>query len=317
LSRWSDFPPQRSGEKMRARVFAILLALLSALAFEGGAQARKAKTSATSKKKKATKKKTSKKSSKKKPAKKSKKSKKSSKKVVTKTKKKTSRLNMPPEWEWPPNDTMKAEGDACKKRLDELGIAWKDAPAQDKVATPIYVPEMEIGGVKITPIWRKPPFVMDCILAQAFAEQGAPALRALGVKEIRFSSIYSYREVADKPGVLSRHALGLAIDVWEFVDDAGATHVVKSDYPAGDALLHSIEKAVNDTGGYRMLLTPGNDPKHHDDHFHFEARTPGERVETPPAVQTATDTGTTPTTTATTTTPTTTATTTPTPTTTP
>src|SRR5262249_16224963 len=117
-------------------------------------------------------------------------------------------------------------------------------------------------------------------------ERGAAALRAAGVTELRFAGIHDYRNVAGK-NVLSRHALGLAIDVFEFVDEDGVKHVVKSDYRDGDPILWDIEDAINDTGAFRMLLTPGNDPKHHYDHFHFEARTSTERVDTPPRVLTA------------------------------
>ena len=33
----------------------------------------------------------------------------------------------------------------------------------------------------------------------------------------------------------------------------------------------SAALAVNDSGQFRILLTPRNDPKSHSDHFHFEA----------------------------------------------
>lgn len=33
---------------------------------------------------------------------------------------------------------------------------------------------------------------------------------------------------------------------------------------------------------FRMLLTPGTDPVSRSDHFHFEARVPGDCVEIPP-----------------------------------
>ena len=33
----------------------------------------------------------------------------------------------------------------------------------------------------------------------------------------------------------------------------------------------SIERTVNDSGIFRTVLTPKNDPKSHHDHFHLEA----------------------------------------------
>jgi hypothetical protein len=190
-------------------------------------------------------------------------------------------LNMPPGWKWPPSPQMKADGAACLAHLDELGVIWSRAPATPRIATPVYLPTMEIGGVALTPIWKEGPFPMDCFLAAAFAERGAPALRAAGVKEVRFAEIHDYRTLRRHRGVLSRHALGLAIDVFEFVDEAGAKHVVKKDYP--DELLTAVERAINDTGAFRTLLTPRTDRRDHRDHFHFEARTAPERE--PPVIR--------------------------------
>ena len=192
------------------------------------------------------------------------------------------KANMPPGWVWPPSKAMKAEGARCLARLDELGVKWEKGPATRKITTPILVPEMDLGGVKLTAIWRKPPFVMDCHLAEAFAEWGGPVLRAAGVKELRFAGIHDYRAVRGRGrrgrGTLSRHALGLAIDVYEVVTDDDARHVVKGDYRGGDAVLLDVEQRIDQSGAYRLLLTPGNDPRHHHDPFHFEARTKLEGV---------------------------------------
>ena len=48
--------------------------------------------------------------------------------------------------------------------------------------------------------------------------------------------------------------------------------MVLGDYLAGDALLLRVEDYLNDSGGFRMVLTPRNDPASHYDHFHVEAR---------------------------------------------
>jgi hypothetical protein len=181
--------------------------------------------------------------------------------------------NMPPNWTWPPSKSMRAAGAKCLAKLDELGIKYKKASAQKKISTPITIPGMELGGLKLTSIWRTGPFVMDCDLALALATYG-PKLTAVGVSELQFSRIYGYTPVhvggKTKP-FLSRHALGLAIDVYAFVDDQGNKSVVETDYPKGDPFLLSIEQAVNDSGGFRLCLTPGNDPLSHHDHFHLEA----------------------------------------------
>ena len=182
--------------------------------------------------------------------------------------------NLPAGFVWPANKAMKRVGKRCLDRLDALAVGWKPGKAARKVVTPVLVPKMEIAGISMITIFRKPPFVMDCHLAEALAEHGQ-VLYDLGVRTLKFSSIHRYTKVRvngrtlDK---LSRHALGLAIDVWSVIDADGVEHVVKTDYAPGDELLLAIEQAVNDSGGFRAVLTPANDPESHDDHFHLEAK---------------------------------------------
>ncbi len=192
------------------------------------------------------------------------------------------RVNMPHGWAWPPNSAMKQAGQRCLRDLDRLGVAWKAGPATGKIATPVIVDDMTFGGVKLVARYGKGPHVMDCHLARALARFVGPALRNMKVTEVRFGQLFKYRQVAGKKGVLSRHALGLAMDVYAFVTADGETHVVEGGYVDGDEVLLEIEERVTDTGAFRMLLTPGNDPARHYDHYHFEARTPGDKVVTKP-----------------------------------
>ena len=182
--------------------------------------------------------------------------------------------NMPPGWSWPPSKAMIAQGDACVRKLEAAEVAWKKSRREGKIATAIKVPAMGLGGIKLVPTFRKPPFTMDCHLALGLS-QHLPALHQLGVREIHFSSIY--RNTPVRTGgtvkrVLSRHALGLAIDIRAFVDADGRKAEVLTDYPKGDELLLAVEQALSDSGGFRTVLTPRNDPKSHYDHFHVEAR---------------------------------------------
>jgi len=71
--------------------------------------------------------------------------------------------------------------------------------------------------------------------------------------------------------VLSRHALGLAMDVMSFVDDQGREASVAKDYRKGDPLLLEVEKMIDASSSFRLVLTPKNDPISHKDHFHIEA----------------------------------------------
>jgi hypothetical protein len=207
-------------------------------------------------------------------------------------KKKTAlRLNLPHGWAWPPTADMKTQGARCLKDLDTLGVKWKPGKATAKIATPVVVEDMDFAGLKLTPMWgsASTPYVMDCHLARALARWAAPALLDMHVVELRFGQIHKYRQVAGKPGVLSRHALGLAMDVVAFVTDDGEVHVVKDGYPDGDEVLLEVEKRIDESGAFRLLFTPGNDPKHHDDHYHFEARAPGDKPLTPPPDETTVD----------------------------
>jgi hypothetical protein len=186
----------------------------------------------------------------------------------------TKRANMPNGWAWPPSRSMKKVGDACLAKLDELGIEWKKGSKTRKIATPVVVPKMIFGGVELKPTFRKPPFTMDCHLAVGLEVYGKQ-LYALGVRQIKFSSVYRYDHVhvnGLSKKTLSRHALGLAVDIRSFVDAAGNEAFVLEDYPDGNELLLNIEQFLNDSGGFRTVLTPRNDPESHDDHFHIEVK---------------------------------------------
>ena len=184
-------------------------------------------------------------------------------------------LNMPPGWQWPPSKAMAEQGDACLASLDELGITWAKAPRGDShIATPIAVPSMTFAGVAYASIFRPPPFVMDCHLALALQAHGQE-LFDLGIRKVMFSSVYRNTRVrvgGHTKNVLSRHALGLALDIGRVVDADGVTKVVGTDYKKGDELLHALEDTLNTSGGFRTVLTPHNDPVSHHDHFHIEAR---------------------------------------------
>jgi hypothetical protein len=181
--------------------------------------------------------------------------------------------NMPRGWQWPPSAKMTATAHACEERLNELGVAWNAAKAEGRVLDPITVPTGEIGGIAYLDAYDKQPPVMDCQLVLALATF-APRLYELGVREVHVGSIYRWSKVrvgGKTKDLLSRHALGIAMDVVSFVDDTGREAVVAKDYKLDDELLLGIERAINDSGSFRTVLTPKNDPVSHKDHFHIEA----------------------------------------------
>jgi hypothetical protein len=179
--------------------------------------------------------------------------------------------NMPGGWTWPPSRSMAEAAKACEARLDELGATWTHAASEGHIVDAMTTDQM-FGGVAYIG-YSKSAYKLDCQLALQLETFG-PALYALGVREVHFGSIYRWTRVrvgGKTKNILSRHALGLAMDIVSFVDADGATHTVGRDYKSGDALLLAVESAVNASGKFRLLLTPKNDPISHKDHFHLEA----------------------------------------------
>ncbi|MEO8702011.1 MAG: extensin family protein [Kofleriaceae bacterium] len=182
---------------------------------------------------------------------------------------------MPPGFTWPPTRAMLAAEQECESKLDRAGVVWERGEPEGRIVNAIYVKAMVFGGIQYTQMWGgKGPHKLDCQLALALETIG-PELRAIGVREVKFGSLYRWSNVRShgqtRP-ILSRHGLGLAMDIGSFVDDAGKESVVKRDYTHGDELLLSIEQVVNASGNFRIVLTPKNDPVSHSDHFHIEAR---------------------------------------------
>jgi hypothetical protein len=183
------------------------------------------------------------------------------------------RDNMPPGFAWPQTNAMKAGEKVCEQSLSDAGIAFEPAPPEGYIADPITVPAMEVGGIQLVRAYGKGSVTFDCQLIRVLSKIG-PELHQLGVRQIRFGSVYRNTNVrvhGETKPILSRHALGLAMDIKSFVDDKGRVADVELDYLKGDELLHSIEDTVNRSTDFRIVLTPGNDPLSHSDHFHIEA----------------------------------------------
>ena len=97
--------------------------------------------------------------------------------------------NMPDGWTWPPSAAMKEAGARCLAALDAAAVGHEPAAPAPKIATPIVIPEMAIGGVALVPLRGEGPFPMDCHLAAAIADV-APELRALGVQSLHFRTLH-------------------------------------------------------------------------------------------------------------------------------
>jgi hypothetical protein len=181
--------------------------------------------------------------------------------------------NMPRGFTWPPSQVMRDAAAACEHGLDAAGVAWTRAGRDGHIVDAVTIDDGVLGGIAYVPAYGKGPHKLDCQLALALAQLG-PTLYAAGVREVRFGSIYRWSNIrvgGKTRAALSRHALGLAMDVVSFIDDAGREAVVARDYRHGDPLLLAIEQAVDASSAFRTVLTPKNDPISHKDHFHLEA----------------------------------------------
>jgi hypothetical protein len=184
--------------------------------------------------------------------------------------------NMPHGFRWPPSKLMKAAGQACIARLDELAVPYKPAKREGRIVRAVTIGDdggaLMLGGIEYVSRYKKPPHKLDCQLALALETFGKD-LYAIGVRQVKFGSIYRWTNVRVRgktKNMLSRHGLGIAMDIYSVFDDVGRELVVSKDYNRGEPLLLSIEQVVNASGRFRILLTPKNDPVSHDDHFHLE-----------------------------------------------
>ncbi|HEY0191827.1 MAG TPA: extensin family protein [Kofleriaceae bacterium] len=185
--------------------------------------------------------------------------------------------NMPRGFTWPPSQIMRDAAAACERGLDEAGVHWTKAGGEGHLVDAVTIDDATLGGIVYAPAHgkpdQKPLGKVDCQLALALARLG-PTLASAGVREVRYGSIYRWsliRVGGKTRNALSRHALGLAMDVAAFVDTEGREAVVSRDYQHGDPLLHAIEQAIDASSAFRTVLTPQNDPASHHDHFHIEA----------------------------------------------
>ena len=183
-----------------------------------------------------------------------------------------STLNMPPGWQWPPSAAMQDSRMRCLAALDAAGVEY--APVNQplgKVAAPVVVPAMQFAGLSVRLGHTHRPPLMDCHMALSLA-QHAPLLAELGIRELVVTGFYQNRRArlgGRRIGLLSRHALGLAVDITALVLDDGTTVSVQHDY--AHPVFAKLEEALVKHGQLRAVVTPRNDQGHRD-HLHWSAK---------------------------------------------
>ena len=200
----------------------------------------------------------------------------------------TSSLNMPPGWQWPPTDAMRESGDRCLAALSSAGVDYRrTARPLGKIVTPVVVPSMVFAGLRIEQVHAtRRAAVMDCHMALTLA-QHAPLLSELGIRSLIVAGFYQNRRArlrGRSVELLSRHALGLAVDIRALVTREGETLSVRHNYR--HPLFGRLEDALTEHGQLRAVVSPRNDPAHRG-HLHISAKMTIDATQPDPSVDIA------------------------------
>jgi hypothetical protein len=166
-------------------------------------------------------------------------------------------------------------GAACLANLDAHAVAYrkidmgKPKDSQCHVPTPVRVSTIEVP--------LNHPVAMSCTLASkldAF-ERGAMqklAIDDLGHRIVRIDHLgaYSCRANTGRPGQLSEHAHGLAIDISGFRLSNGTSVSVERDWSqpgSKGSFLHHLARAA--CSYFSVVLTPDSNAEHFN-HFHLD-----------------------------------------------
>ena len=120
---------------------------------------------------------------------------------------------------------------ACLRMLRSLKVPYRKLRNVKGIATPVRIIGNKIGRTIFKPRYTRNRMVMDCRMALAM-RRADPIFRVNGIRTVVWSNFYSWRRV-NKTGRLSRHALGLAIDIHAFYDKRGRKLDVTRDYTTG------------------------------------------------------------------------------------
>lgn len=146
----------------------------------------------------------------------------------------------------------------------------------------VKVISKKIGGVEYW-TWGRKRLVLDCSLVYSLASFG-PTLMAHGVERIIWSSGYRRTRIRNS-GRLSRHAVGLALDIHVYAGkDIGKLDIAK-DYEQGlgddsnclgrpltkgGAVLRAIVCKMRSSNLFRNTLDPDYDEAHYH-HYHVSS----------------------------------------------
>jgi hypothetical protein len=157
------------------------------------------------------------------------------------------------------------------------------------MATPVRIYGRKLGRTRYRARYGRKKMIMDCRLALSL-RLASPLFRASGIRTVIHGDFYRWRRV-ETSGRLSRHALGLAIDAYAFINTKGRRISVKGSYEKSLASRRSCEGRpktwkgrvlrdlacdLDESGLFETILTPDYDPAHKD-HFHISVFHPLDR----------------------------------------
>jgi hypothetical protein len=179
---------------------------------------------------------------------------------------------------------------ACLRMLRSLKVPFRKLRSVKGVATPVKIIGSRIGRTRYQPRYTKNNMVMDCRLALAM-RRADEIFRINGIRTVVWSNFYSWRRVATS-GRLSRHALGLAIDIHAFYDKQGRKLAMTRHYETGlgrgktcegraktlkGRILRDLACDFDVSNLFESVLTPDYDAGHRN-HFHLGVFHPQDRI---------------------------------------
>ncbi|PKN45284.1 MAG: hypothetical protein CVU59_09490 [Deltaproteobacteria bacterium HGW-Deltaproteobacteria-17] len=177
----------------------------------------------------------------------------------------------------------------CLRALTREGVAYKRGPASKNIRTPVILTDGRIGKLILQNGRKRAKPLMDCRMAFILLKTQRIFSANGGIRSLIVGNFYSYRMVKNSSH-LSRHAYGLAMDLYGVVTDKGQTYMVDADYERhlgrgptcegharrrGGRLLRQLACDLDKTKYFKAILTPDSD-RDHRDHFHLSIYKDGE-----------------------------------------
>lgn len=178
----------------------------------------------------------------------------------------------------------------CLKALRRVGVAFKRKKRVRNVRTPVLITSGKIGNIIFNNGSKRAKPLMDCRTAWALYRTSRIFTANGGVSKLIVGKFYSYRYVKNR-STLSRHAYGLAFDIYGIKTKGGKTYMVASSYERhldsgrscegqaktrGGRLLRQLACDLDNSHYFKVILTPDSD-RDHRDHFHISVYKKGEK----------------------------------------